>query len=1199
MTGVGLIVIMNQSGRHLNLSLKRASLYLSAVAVFAVCLLPGVRTPALAQEFRGSITGRVADAAGANVAGAQVVAVNSATKIATSASTDEAGNYTLLYLTPGLYDVVVEAKGFKKLLRAGVEVRVGDKLALDVVLEIGEVTESVSVSSDAPLLDAATASAGQVVDRRRISELPLSDGNPFVLSRLAPGIIFTGDLKFSRPFDNLGTSSVVADGAPGGNEFTLDGSPNTESRTPRVAYVPPSDAVQEFKVVTLSFDAQQGHTTGATIDVTLRNGSNDVHGTLYEFVRNDVLSANDFFLNRAGRPRDALRYNRYGGSLGGPVVLPRFGEGGRRTWNGRGRVFFFFAAEGLKDAFPEPGQFTVPTLAERNGDFSALLPLGIRIYDPLSARRVGSRIERTPFANNIIPQERISNVARAYLSFYPLPNQPGDAQGRNNFISANPRSDTFNSEAARFDFTYNERHNAFFRYTRNNRREARGNWTGVVGGIRPTGTFLFRNNNGATYDHIYTMSSNVVFNFRAGFSNFDSPTVREHEGAIDPATLGFSPNTASAFTGFSYLPRFETGEFSPLGESLGSLYSHTVYSVQPSMTRVAGNHTLRLGYDFRVYRENVSGPGHAAGRYDFRTDFTRGPFDDSPAAPIGQDLAALLLGQPTGGLLERNAARSNQTLYTALFFQDDWKATRKLTLNLGLRYDYETATTERFNRNVRGFDETSASPIEAAVRAAYAAQPIPEIAPPDFRVRGGLLFASESERGFWEPDKNNFQPRLGFAYRFNTRTVMRGGWAVYTIPFIIDGIQQPGFSQPANLVPTLDSGLTFRANLFDPFPEGISQPPGASLGLATFIGRDIEFVPVKRRNGQSQRWSLSFERELPGQWLVELAYVGNQGFDLSTETDILNAVPRRFLSNSPVRDQSTIDFLDATVANPFQGLAPGTSLDGATIARQQLLRPFPQFGNIRTRRDDGTTIYHGAQLRAEKRFTQGYTLLVSYTFSKLLERISFLNPTDTEYEKRISVNDAPHRLVMSGIWELPFGRKRRWGNSWNQLTDALFGGWQVQGIWQAQSGRPLELGNLYFNGDINQLRANISGSTVDAAFDTSGFYFTDAAVQVGGGVSPLRQRNDPRIRLADNIRTFPSRLTGFRSQALNLWDLSLIKSFFFTDTTRLQLRGEFLNAFNHPQFNNPNLDPTNSSFGKLTSQANLPRNVQLGVKLIF
>lgn len=1166
----------------------------------ALCPLVLVSTgTATAQEFRGSITGRVMDASGAVIPSAEVAAINTATNTSVWATSDDSGNYTLLFLTPGQYDVVVQAIGFKKLSKKGLEVRVGDKLTLDLMLEVGEIAETVNITTDTPLLEAATASSGQVIDRRRISELPLSDGNPFVLSRLAPGIVYTGDLKFSRPFDNLGTSSVVSNGAPSGNEFTLDGSPNTEGREPRVSFVPPADAVQEFKVVTTSFDAQQGHTAGANIDVTLRNGTNNFHGSLYEFVRNDILSANDFFLNRAGQPREALRYNRYGGVIGGPIILPRFGEGGPKTWNGRNRYFFFFAYEGLKDAFPEPGQFTVPTLAERSGNFSALLPLGIQIYDPLTATQVGPRVQRTVFPNNIIPPERISAVARAYLQFYPLPNQPGDAQGRNNFISTNPRTDTFNAEALRLDFAFNERNTSFFRYTRNNRLEARGNWTGVVNGIRPTGTFLIRNNNGATYDHIYTASPTTVFNFRAGFTQFDSPTIRESEGTFDPATLGFSSRAAALFTGVSYLPRFEIGEYSPLGDSLGSGFIDSIYSFQPTVTKLVAGHSLKIGYDFRVYRQNGSGLGHAAGRYDFRTDFTRGPFDNSPSASIGQDLAALLLGQPTGGLLERNTSRSNQTIYHGLFVQDDWKVTRNLTLTLGMRYEYEGATTERFNRNVRGFDETSSNPIEQAARTAYAAAPIPEIAPQNFRVRGGLLFANADNRGFWDTDKNNLQPRLGFAYRVNDRTVVRGGWAIYTVPFIIEGVAQFGFSQSANLVPTLDNGLTFGATLFDPFPDGLPPASAQTQGLATFIGRDIDFVPVNRSNGQSQRWQLSLEREIPGSWLFELAYIGNYGYDLTTESDGSNAIPSRYLSTTAARDQVTIDFLTANVTNPFQGLVPGTSLNSATVQRQQLLRPFPHFGNIRTRRNDGTSIYHSGQVRVEKRFTDGYTLLASYAWSKLLERISFLNPTDTEYEKRISSNDAPHRIVVSGIVELPFGRKRRWGANWNGFADAVLGGWQLQGIWQAQSGRPLELGNVYFNGDPRTLSTRIGGATVDAVFDTSGFYFTDAAVRTNGIIDPAKQRNDPRIRLAFNLRTFASRLPRVRSQPLNLWDLSLIKNFMFTETTRLQLRGEFLNAFNHPQFNNPNVDPTNSNFGKTTSQANLPRNVQLGIKFIF
>src|SRR5438552_12033006 len=338
-------IVSKTSGHILtehHLEESHSSIGRNLVLMIASCLVlfaPGVS----AQEFRGAITGRVLDPASAAVPAARVAFTSQATNISVTVITDENGNYAVSYVTPGAYDVTVEAAGFKKLVRRGVEVRVGDKLTLDLDLEVGELREIVNVTNAVPLLESVSASGGQVIDRQRISELPLSDGNPFVLSRLAPGIIYTGDLKFSRPFDNLGTSSVVTAGAPSGNEFTLDGTPNTEGKEPRVAFVPPADAVQEFKVVTTSFDAQEGHTAGSVIDVTLRSGTNKLHGTLYEFVRNDKLSANDFFLNRAGQPRDALRYNRYGGSVGGPGVLPRFGESGSNFFDGRNRAFFFFA----------------------------------------------------------------------------------------------------------------------------------------------------------------------------------------------------------------------------------------------------------------------------------------------------------------------------------------------------------------------------------------------------------------------------------------------------------------------------------------------------------------------------------------------------------------------------------------------------------------------------------------------------------------------------------------------------------------------------------------------------------------------------------------------------------------------------------------------------------------------------------------
>lgn len=1202
-------------------------------AVLLISLLVGASVSTLAQDFRGSIAGRVTEASGSAVVGAQVTVTNKATNTSNTVTTNDTGEYQVFYLIPGTYAVVVEAKGFKKSVRQNIEVRVGDRLELDLALEVGAVTETVNITSNAPLLEVNSASAGQVIDQRRISELPLSDGNPFVLSRLAPGVTYTGDLRFSRPFDNGGTSSIVADGAPGRNEFTLDGTPNMASGggLGRVAFVPPADAVQEFKVETAAYDGQTAHTAAATVNVTLKSGTNSLHGTVYEFVRNDKLSANTFLLNRtilSSNPardrdqdgkadRDPLRYNRYGFTVGGPVFAPRFGTGGKPYLDGRNRSFFFFSYEALPDVFPEPGLFTVPSLKQRNGDFSDL-PGGSLIYDPATSRQDGARVRRDPFPGNIIPANRISAIARNYLNYYPLPNQPADSQGRNNYISANPRTDKFRSISVRFDQTISEKQRFFVRYSYNNRRESRGNWTGVVNGIRPTGNFLFRINNGGTFDHVYNVSPTVVINSRVGYSRFNEPNIRQNQGIFNPATLGFPAATAALFGPELYFPRFRIstdsdGPYSSLGDSVGGGTNFNIYTAQSTVTKIAGKHSFRFGYDFRSYRENSFGAGQAAGRYDFTNTFTRGPLDNSAAAPIGQELASFLLGLPSGGTIDRNAARSNQGLYNGMFVHDDWKLSSKLTLNLGLRYEYEGAPTERFNRQLAGFDATVASPVEAAAKTAYAASPIPELPVANFNVKGGLLFADSNRRGIWDADKNNFQPRAGFAYQWNSKTVIRGGWGIYTVPFVIDGVNQAGFSLATPLVGTTDNGLTSVGTLANPFPTGVLVPAGSSLGLSVLLGQGISFRPRDLKNTQAQRWSFGVQRELPGNWVVELQYVGNHGYDGAVGV-ALNPIPRQFLSTSPFRDQAQTDrigLLNQAVTNPFRNLIPGTGLNNATVSRSQLLRPFPQYTGVTGIRNDATSDYQSGQVRVEKRFSKGYTALVSYTWSKFLEAGSFLNEVDTQFERRFSDADAPHRVVFSGIWELPFGRGRKWGAGWNRALDAALGGWQVQGIGQLQSGRPLTLGNVYYNGDLSKLKTDIRSSNFPrtptdtrTVFDISGFYFNDNAVRVdptnpSSPIDPNKQRNDIRIQLGSNIRTLPSRFAGLRGDALNLWDLSVSKNFTIVEKVKLQLRGEFLNAFNKVIFDNPDLNPRNSTFGQLTGQANLPRDVQIGLKLIF
>jgi hypothetical protein len=516
-----------------------------------LCVMFALAVTALsvsAQDFRGGIVGRIVDSSGARLPGVTVTATNVATNVASATTTNGEGDYAILFLNPGTYAVSAELSGFKKIVRTNLEVHVGEKLGVDLALEVGAMAETVAVTAESPLLETLSGSTGQVIDEKRLSMMPLSDGNPFVLARLVPGVAYNGDLKFSRPFDNAGTSGINAEGSTGGNEFTLDGSPNMANGR-RVAFVPPAGAVQEFKVETASFDASDGHTAGATVNVTLKSGTNQLKGSGYTYYRSDKLAATDFFVNKAGTEKPSLRYKRPGGNLGGPLTIPGL-------YNRRDRTFFFGALEWLYDQFPEPLPQTVPTEAMRNGDFSALLAQNIVIYDPATAQLVNGRVVRTPFANNVIPVGRINPIAQKVLNAYPLPNQPGDASGQNNFFYGNPRSDDFYSISTRVDHTITPKQRAMVRYTRNDRREARNEIYGEVNGIIPRGNFLYRKNDGVTYDHTYTQSASSLWDIRAGWQRFREPNVRAHEGVFDPASLGFSSSVTSLFGGAKYFQNF-------------------------------------------------------------------------------------------------------------------------------------------------------------------------------------------------------------------------------------------------------------------------------------------------------------------------------------------------------------------------------------------------------------------------------------------------------------------------------------------------------------------------------------------------------------------------------------------------------------------------------------------------------------------
>jgi len=1155
-----------------------------------LCALVAASIELSAQDFRGGITGRISDASGGRMPGVTVTATNVATNVASTTTTNGDGDYAIAFLNPGTYALSAELSGFKKLVRNNLEVRVGEKLGLDLTLEVGTMSETVSVTAESPMLVTTSGSTGQTISEKTIAMMPLSDGNPFALARLAPGIAYNGDLKFSRPFDNAGTSGIVTGGASGGNEFSLDGSPNMANGR-RVAFVPPAGAVQEFKVETASFDAASGHTAGATVNVTLKSGTNTLKGSAYTYYRSDKLAQKDFFVEKANAAKPGLDYNRPGFTFGGPII--------------RDKTFFFSSVEWLYDTFPEPLFQTVPTQAMRNGDFSALLAQGIQIYDPQSAQiSTGTSVVRQPFPGNIIPKDRINPIAQKVLSYYPLPNQTADAGGRNNFFYENPRSDDFYSVSTRFDHTVTSKQRLMGRYTRNDRRESRNAVFGQVGGIVPTGNFLFRKNDGVTVDHTWTQSSNSLWEFRGGWQQFREPNVRQHEGVFDPASLGFSANVLGQFGGAQYFPLFDFDTLTDIGDNLAGNTTHTIWSFQPTYTRLAGSHSVRAGYDLRKYHEFGENANRQAGEYLMRNAnaFTRQT--NSSAAQNFQDVATFMTGFPTAGTIDVNAIRNNNQWYHAAFVQDDWKVSNKLTLNLGLRYDLEAPATEQGNANVRGFDPTATLSITTAAEAAYAARP-DLIAASSWHARGGVGFASDQNPGIWNADKNNIQPRAGFAYKLNDATVVRGGWGIYTTPFVFsNGPNQMGFSQSTPFTASQNNGLTFQSTLNNPYPNGVLQPAGNTLGPNTFLGQSLataptRMVPLDFQNGQLSRYIVNVQRQLPQQWLLEFGYAGSHGYNLTTDEE-LNAIPAQYLSSSRVRDQATIDFLAALVSNPFAGLLP-TGATGATVARSQLLRPFPQFVNVPTQGTGGTSQYDSAQAKLEKRFSGGYSIIGTYTFSHFTDQVFRLNATDAGFEKRLARDDVPHRVTTSILYELPFGQGKALGRNSSGVMNALIGGWSVNAIGQFQSGRPLDFAgrNIYFDGDLNALKAVYTDNSDVPVFDISGFYFHDAAVQTNGVDDPVKQRADTRIRLANNLRYFPSRVEGIRSPFLKLWDISVVKQVPINGRVRAQFNVEFLNAFNVVVFNDANTDPTNADFGKVTSQNNLPRDIQLAAKIVW
>lgn len=1133
----------------------------------------------MSQEFRATVSGRVTDSQNAVIAGVKIIVTQIGTEAKFETASAADGLYTLPFLQPGTYRLTAEVQGFKRYVRDTLAVSANQRIGVDIQMELGAVTDTINVTSEAPILQSTTASIGQVISSEQIENMPVSGRTPLALAQLAFGVVPNTDPRFTRPFDNAGPSGFSMGGAPAQvNELLIDGAADNTGNL-RVAYNPPMDAVTEVKAEAFQADAAYGHSGGGTVNIITRSGTNQFHGTLYEFNQNSAFNATPFFTNKAGAKKPVSRFNQYGGSFSGPIRIPK-------VIDGRNKLFFLFAYEGVKDALPAPTTNTMPTAAQRDGNFSALLNVGAvyQIYDPLTGVAQGGRIARQPFAGNIIPANRISPIAKNYLQYYAQPNQPGQANGQANFLSnTDGERNTFNNSIGRLDVNLSDRHKFFFGARNNLRVGSGGNGFGKSVFDNPTaGNYLQRLNWGLTFDDVYTITPTFLMNSRVNWTRFVEPVTNFSLG-YDSTSLGL-PAYLTTNAPRKVLPRisFPTGSYTALGDTGGTELPFDIFQVFESFTKIQGKHTLKFGADVRQYRESQLNSGYTNGTFVFGTEWTRGPLDNSPAAPIGQDLATFLLGMPTSGQYDLNAWRQNKNNYYSVFIQDDIRVRANLTVNVGLRLEGETPTTERYNRTTNGFDNSTASPVAARAIAAYTANPIAEIPAAQFKVNGGPVFASENQKGIYTTPKANFSPRLGFAWTpgFVSKTVIRGGIGLFYFPYGVIGNQAPGFSQTTPLVASNDGFLTAAASLANPFPNGIQTPTGSSLGLSTFIGKNITFYNPNPKYPYSTRWTFSMQRELFPNVLLELGYIGNKTVKMPVEQNV-NGTPVQFLSTSPTRDQAAIDRLSANVANPFAGLLPGTNINGSLVPRSQLLTAYPQYTGTNSvlaqGLNDGSSHFHAFDARIEKRFSHGFLMLVNLQLSKLLEKRSRLNDLDPFLEKRTAAEDRPYRLVWSGTYDLPFGTGKAIGKGSNRFVNYAIGDWNVNLITTFTTGTALGWGNLiYLGGPLN-----LDPHNVDNSFDVAQF------------------NRVPAQQLASNRRTFPTRFANLRQDAVRQLDFSIIKGMRITERVKMTYRCEFFNSTNRAIFNAPDLVPTSSTFGKITSQANTPRRIQMALRLVF
>lgn len=1156
-------------------------------AVMVLALFPLILS---AQQNGATVSGHVYDPAGAAVAEVSVVAKAASTGTIYRAESNSTGLYQLPFLRPGAYVFTVEKQGFRQIVQSGVTLNAGQNAVMNFKLELGAVSQSVNVNANAPILQTEGGGRNWTIGSQRIEAVPIRGLNTILTTWFSPGVTVNSSAQKLRNFDTSGSQHESINGGQtgdngqtSGNLVLVDGiSANTHAVG--VGFNAISDTVQEVNVQSTMYDAEYGWSTGGVVNTITKGGTNTWHGDAYEYLQNTIFNANTWGNNRNGVPRIPWHMNFLGGSVGGPII--------------RNKLFFFFAYQDVRQVQLDPFVTTVPTAAMRTGDFSSVFVNGTggttvqqTIYDPLSTQCNGVPLvcTRQAFTGNMIPSGDISPVAKNVLAIIPLPNAPGNAvTGQGNLVNTSSSRkfvDAFPQYSGRLDFNPSDKTHMFFRYSINSLDETRAYHYSTLSAFNiaeTSGNSPFtRSNQDFTYQVTHTFNPTTVLELRTGMDRFTSTSGSSISSGFDPGSLGFSSTFVSQ--AIKYFPRFNWSNFEGAGSNpVGLTPFDLTYSNEAVLAKTYDRHNLKFGMQMMWIGENVESQGYAAGNFSFTGNFTA-------ATPLalttssGNSVADFELGDANSGFIQRNSSPAVSERLWSLFGQDDIHISPKLTLNVGLRWDYLGPLSDRFNALTRGYCFTCASPLQV----------------PGMNLQGGLEFAGVggNPRGIFNPSYSNFSPRLGFAYQLRPNTVIRGGYGMVYGQAMDNPGAAPGFSQTTNMVATVTQGIPNPGvSLVNPFPSGILLPVGSSEGLVTNLGQGFSFADPNMNIPRVQQYSLEVQHSFSHNWLVSAGYVGTRTSRLPVSRQI-NYLPVTALNLGAAALTANVPnpFLNVPAASPYASLLTGTFLANKTLQQQQLLLPYPQFGGITEQFIPiGRSEFNSLQAELMKRLSMGLDFSLSYTWSKMMDDYQFLDPNDPAPSWVIDPSDVPQQLKLSSVWYLPVGPGKRFAGNANPALGRLLGGWSVSAQARAQQGMPMASPSGVAPTGASPVLSNPS---INRWFNTC-TQTPSGLANCASGEKPAWVTLQPFQRV-----TWSPYLNSVRKPGIDDLELSVAKDTQIKERYSLMLRADFINATNTTQwYGGPNTNASSPTFGRIadfTTPSNDARVIMLSLRFQF